>query len=124
MRVEAGGYENEVWSEGLDGGLDELLERAQVVLVRRAGGERDVQEALVLVVLGARSWVERPLMDGNVENARIVEKDVLGAVAVVDVPVHDRDAFEAELGLDHAGGDCDVVEEAKAHRLLAGRGAP
>src|SRR5512132_2923535 len=50
VRVEAGGYENEVWSEGVDGGLDELLERAQVVLVRRAGRERDVQEGLALVV--------------------------------------------------------------------------
>ena len=45
---------------------------------------------------------------------------------MVDVPVEDRDALQAELGLREAGGDGGVVEEAKAHRaagerMVAGR---
>ena len=39
----------------------------------------------------------------------------------MDVPVEDGDAFETELGLCEAGCDCDVVEEAKAHRLASKR---
>jgi hypothetical protein len=53
------------------------------------------------------------------EDRLIVGDDVLRAVAVVHVPVDDRDAAKAELGLRPARGDCDVVEEAEAHRAVA-----
>ena len=51
---------------------------------------------------------------------------VLGAVAVVDVPVDDQDALDAVGSLGVAGGDDDVVEDAEAHAevgdgMVAGR---
>ena len=56
----------------------------------------------------------------------IVPEDVLGAVAVVDVEIDDRDALDAMGRLGVAGGDRGVVEEAEAHRrrrfgVVAGR---
>ena len=56
-------------------------------------------------------------MERDEEHAVVVPEDVLRPVAVVDVPIEDRDALEAELGLREAGGDGDVVEEAEAHGL-------
>ena len=51
---------------------------------------------------------------------------MLGAVAVMDVEIHDRDALGAMRFLRVPGGDGDVVEEAEAHRgrdlgVMAGR---
>ena len=45
-------------------------------------------------------------------------EDALGAVPVVDVPVEDREALDAELALQHPRGDRDVVDQAKAHRPI------
>jgi hypothetical protein len=55
------------------------------------------------------------------EHAVVVPEDVLRPVAVVNVPVEDGNALEAELGLCEADGDRDVVEEAEAHRLARER---
>ena len=60
--------------------------------------------------------IERHLVGRAVEHARIVPEDVLGAVAVVDVPVDDRDALGAVRRLRVARRDGGVVEEAEAHR--------
>ena len=49
-------------------------------------------------------------------HGRIVPEDVLGAVAVVDVEIHDRDALGAVRRLGVPRGDGGVVEEAEAHR--------
>ena len=43
----------------------------------------------------------------------------MSSVAVVHVPVDDRDALEPELRLREPRGDRDRVEEAEAHRLTA-----
>ena len=55
-------------------------------------------------------------MGRGVHDGRIVPKNVLGAVAVMDVEIHDRDALGAMRFLGVAGGDGGVVEEAEAHR--------
>ena len=65
-------------------------------------------------------------MGGRVKHARIVPENLLGAVAVVDVEIHDRHPFGAMDGTGAAGGDGDIVEEAEAHRrrrlgMMAGR---
>ena len=48
-------------------------------------------------------------------------EDRLGAVAVVDVPVQDRNPLQTELGLRIARGDDDVVDEAEPHGALGER---
>ena len=59
-------------------------------------------------------------------HGRIVPENVLGAVAVMDVEIHDRDALGAMRFLRVPRGDGRVVEEAEAHRgrdlgVMAGR---
>ena len=100
-----------------------------VGIARRARRERQVDvrpdagAGTGLVELpGAR--VERRLVRRDVEHVRVVVEHVLGAVAVVDVPVEDRHplAGRGELG----SADGGVVEQAEAHRpvghrMMAGR---
>ena len=43
-------------------------------------------------------------------------EDVVGAVAVVDVPVEDQHPLDAQRGDRMTRGDGDVVEQAEAHR--------
>ena len=56
-------------------------------------------------------------MGRGVGDGRIVPEDVLGAVAVMDVEIHDRDPLGAMRRLGVARGDRGVVEEAEAHRV-------
>ncbi len=53
-------------------------------------------------------------MGRHVQHVRIVVEDVLGAVAVVHVPIDDRHALPGCCELRRS--DRDVVEEAEAHR--------
>jgi len=84
------------------------------------GGRWDgVVAAVGSAVAGAGAGVGGMLVDGDEEGAGLVEEDVLGTVAVVDVEVEDGDALDAP----GAGGECGdggVVEIAEAHGAVAG----
>ena len=67
----------------------------------------------------AGAWVERALVDAGVEDVPGGGEDLLGPVAVVDVPVEDQDALGAARGDRVRRGDGDVVEQAEAHRARA-----
>ena len=62
---------------------------------------------------------QRHLVGRGVEHARIVEEDVLRAIAVMHVEIDDGDALGAELALRLARHDGDGVDEAEPHRPLA-----
>ena len=62
-------------------------------------------------------------MRRDVEDVRVVEERVLGAVSVVDVPVDDRDPLEAARTRVRRC-DRDVVEQAEAHRVVRPRVMP
>ena len=66
-----------------------------------------------------RPGIERPLVERDEQDRVVAAHDRLGAVAVMDVPVDDRDALDPELGLRVARRDDGVAEDAEAHR--AGR---
>ena len=53
------------------------------------------------------------LMRAHIENAGIVFKQVLRAIAVVDIPVEDENLFQVMLFLQVAGGNCNVVKKTK-----------
>src|SRR5579884_365319 len=95
------------------------LPRLEVPPIARSCRERDVDEGRPLLVRAAGAWIERPLVERDEEDRRVVRQQVLRPVAVVDVPVDDRDAADAELGLRPARGDRDRVEQAKAHRAVS-----
>ena len=54
-------------------------------------------------------------MDREVQDIGIAVEGPLGAVSVVDIPVHHRNALAAASQV--CGCDTDVVEEAESHRL-------
>jgi hypothetical protein len=66
-----------------------------------------------------RVGVQVILERGAEQDARVVREDVLGAIAVVDVEVGDRDALEPVRFEGMRGCDGDVVEQAEAHRACA-----
>jgi hypothetical protein len=63
---------------------------------------------------GAR--VEGVLVEGEKEHRGVVVEQVLGAVAVVDVPVDDHHPLDPVPALQVARRHRDVVEQAEAHR--------
>ena len=64
------------------------------------------------------------LMGGKVENGRVFLKGMLGAVTVMQIPVHDEDTVHIEVFLGISGTDGHIVEEAKAHGARAFRVVP
>ena len=57
-------------------------------------------------------------MRAEIENGSVVIEDVLGAVAVVIIPVHDQHAPDTMLHLQIPGRDGDVVEDAETHAAI------
>ena len=80
------------WSAGLDS-----LHRFAESLAGVARVQRGVDNLVVLAPLTDRAGarIERHLMGRSVGDGRIVPEDVLGAVAVMDVEIHDRDPLGA-----------------------------
>ena len=119
MGVETGGDDQPVRGEALDHRHHDRVERGAERVARGAGRERQVEvrpDTVAGTGLAQQpgAGVERRLVGRHVEDARVVVEHVLGAVAVVHVPVDDRHALAAggELG----GADRGVVEEAETHR--------
>jgi len=55
------------------------------------------------------------LVDGYGERLAVTVKDLLGAVAVVHIPVDDRDPAQTEDGSRPCEGHPDVGEDAESH---------
>ena len=116
MGVEARRHEHQLGLEACDG-------RRRRSRRTRAGTPRRPSRPtsgmfsgrLALLVRAAAARVERPLVKRDEEDGVVVPEDLLRSVAVVDVPVDDRDALD-QLGLRGPRRDRDVVEEAEAHR--------
>src|SRR5215218_800399 len=107
--------EQDVRLEGLDRRRDLRFERVEPLAVAQAGREWHVDRRLALLVLAAGAREDPHLVQRRVEDGVVVPEDVLRPVAVVDVVVHDRDS-PGTLGLQRAGGDRDIVQEAEAER--------
>ena len=121
--VEAEGHEHPRGGEALGHRPDDLVERGPVGVARGPGGEREVDgEALAVAGAGllqpARARVEGRLVGRHVEDAAVGVEGVLGAVAVVDVPVEDRHPLTPIGEGRRAHGH--VVEQAEAHGLGVG----
>ena len=118
VRVEAGRYEQQLRPEGVQGGTDFLLPRAEkgaVPSALRKGYVEDV--AMGAALSGApRSRIERVLVGRGVEDLGVMLEAVLGTVAVVDVEVEHRDAPDVLCARGH-DADGDIVDQAEAHRL-------
>ena len=64
---------------------------------------------------GARTGIQRRLVAGGVKQLRAIEKCCLGAVAVMDVEVDDRDPLQLVYFMSVSRSDCSLIENAKSH---------
>jgi hypothetical protein len=127
-RVEPRAHQDELGHVLRKHGQDHTLEHAPVYGIASARGEGHVdREAGAFALPGfprsTCAGVKRPLMRRHVEDGWVAIEHLLGAVAVVDVPVDDGDAGEA-AGARMGGGDRHVVEQAEAHGLRSPRVVP
>src|SRR5215211_1583844 len=128
--VETGGDQDPLGSELPQHGQEDPGESRRIQVFPRARRQRHVRrEAQPLSFSNfaglAGPRVEGTLMRREVEHPTVAVEDVLGAVAVVHVPVQDGDLLEpSREGVP--GGDGRVVREAETHpvvssRMVAGR---
>ena len=96
VRVEPGRDEHEIRLELRHRPLDRrtMLRGSRR---RRFQGEWKVDDVARLLVRPAGPWIERPLMQRDEQEGFVARDDVLRPVAVVHVPVDDRDARQPEL---------------------------
>ena len=120
VRVEAGRDEDHLRREAVEPAHPVLLDQGAHRRPARVRRHRHVDH-VVAQRHGAAVRIERMLEDARHQDALVAGDDVLGAVAVMDVEVDDRDPLEAAHVERMARRDGDVVEEAEAHRLLARR---
>ena len=128
MRVEPGRDDDEVGPEALEPRQDRGLERLAEDVAAVAGPQRRIDDGVAVAALGdgAGAGIERHLVGRAVHHRAVAPEDVLRAVAVMDVPVDDRDALGAMRLLRVPGGDRGIVEEAEPHGagalgVMAGR---
>jgi len=114
---------------------NDVVERKQKAFIRRAGRQRNVDGCAQCVrtaevVHESGAGIERPsvLMHGDAQNVRVVPVNILRAVAVMTIRVHDGDSLHAEFMpdvFDHDGFNVDIAESPRAvgdeHRVVAGR---
>ncbi len=128
--VLAGGVDDEIGLEVLDERQDDLAHGEEEALVRGAGRQGHVDRgpegpgaAHLVGVAGAGVEGAAVLVQRDEQGVRVVPVDVLGAVAVMAVGVHDGHAQRAEVfaqPFDHDGFDVDVAEPARAVDHLHG----
>ena len=128
MRIEARRYHDQVGPEIPQPRQDDLLERGAELPAVVAGAQRRVDDRVVLAALGdgAGTGIKRHLVGRAIHHARVRPEDLLRAVAVVHVEIHDRDPLQAVPLLRMARRDRRIVEQAETHRprglgMVAGR---
>lgn len=96
------------------------LEDADVLGVAATRRHRDVEGVAAAAPSpdfrgSAGSGVVGILVGRDVEDTRILFERMLAAVAVMDIPVQNQNAFYSVLGLERPSRDGDVVDQAETH---------
>jgi hypothetical protein len=130
VRIKAGGEHQQIGRKFLQCGDNFLVICAEVSIFTCAGGKGNIQREPFprsgsLLIPSSRTWIERILMQANVEDRRIPLKDVLCAIAMVDIPVQNGNLPQTVSSLRIARSDRDVVEKTEPHwtisfRVMAG----
>ena len=109
----------------------DLLKHPEVFLIAAARGKRDIdRKPLALprtrLLHRAAARIERELMGGKIENRRVPVECVLGAIAMMDIPIDYHNPLHAVMELQVMGADGHRVKQAEPHgaipeRVMAGR---
>ena len=120
--VEAGGDDHQLRAEVVERGQQAFAPRRAEAIAARPRRQRRIEDVAVAALFDvARVGIQRRLVRAQVQHARVVFEDRLRAVAVVHVEIDDRHALQLAV-LDRVrGGDGRAVEQAEAHRHVAGR---
>ncbi len=120
MPVEAGRDDDQFRAEFLQLRQDDVFEGGAELGAAVFRGQRRIDDGVVLAAFagGAGAGKQRHLVGRAIHHGRIGPEDILGAVAVMDVEIDDGGAPDPVFALGVARGNGDVVEEAKAHRLV------
>ncbi len=123
--IEAGRDQQQIRLESLQRGQPSGGHRLAKSLAAGARRHRHVDDVFVAAV-GADIGIERMLESRAQHHARIIVKDVFGAVAVMHVEIRNRHAAQAMRGQCMRCADRDIVEDAEPHRprpfgMVAGR---
>ena len=110
--VESRGNEQELRFESRKGGNGLLVKRGKPLLRSAAARHLNIEGC---VFRAAFKWpsgagIMRMLMQADEQDGGIVEEGLLCAVSVMDVPVQNGDAPQADFGLKPTRGYGDIVE--------------
>mmetsp|Transcript_29759 Transcript_29759/g.57188 ORF Transcript_29759/g.57188 Transcript_29759/m.57188 type:complete len:637 (-) Transcript_29759:101-2011(-) len=130
--VEPGGDDHQVRSKRASDGQDQLLEAGEVVVVAAPLlGPRHVDavalravHAHLIRVARARVEVLPEAVQGHEQHPLVILQDVLGAVAMVHIPVQHQHARRGARAQHLLGRHRHVVVEAEAHGLRVGGVVP
>jgi hypothetical protein len=121
MTIEASRYKHEIGRESACRWNDQLIESAEILPVAEVRRQRHIERvtrtrARAHLADGAGARIMRILMYRDVHHLRRFVKDLLRAVAVMDIPVDYQDTVEAVIH-EPVRADRNIVEQAKAHRV-------
>ena len=120
--VEAGGDDQQIRPVVMHGRNHLLLQHPDINLISCAGFQGDVQgippsDPPAALIRRADAGIEGPLVNAAKEDLAHLVKAVMSAVALVYVPVENKNPLQRIAVDGIAGGDGDIVEEAESHRL-------
>lgn len=121
VSIESCGDDEQVRRELLQRREDFSIKRFHVALFARTGGQGNIQRKAFPppdspLFPRPRTRIKWILMQADVENCRIILKDMLGTIPVVHVPIKNSNFLHAVPTLGIARTNCNVIEQAEAHR--------
>src|ERR1051326_3707648 len=127
MRIKTSGDHDQIRTETPYHLFQRRVKRALLLRGGCRRAQRQIQRVTKttthsLLSARSRSRIPRILMRREKVDARIVVKNSLRAVAVMNVPIDDRDAFDLGIVLLRiTGSDGDVIEQTETHRAFFSR---
>ncbi len=97
---------------------DRRIERFLYFGCARSGHHTDIEDIIgtSAFAFGPGAGIKRPLVGRAIKQVRIIIKQVLRAVAVMDIEIHHRHPLDAEFVARMVGGNGGIVKQAKPHR--------
>src|SRR6185437_1993316 len=114
MPVKTGGNKQHLWFELREGRQPEFAHRRAEFFAAAAGGQRDIDHAL-RTSPHAAVWIKWMLESGNHQYAWIIAKNIFGAIAVMDVEIRHRDAFQSIRLHGVSNSHRNIIKETESH---------
>ncbi len=120
----AAGNDNQLRLKARQRRNNDGFQRIAPAVVPRPGQQRNIdvvtfaRARAAIVLTGITGWEATVLMQGDSQHVVALQVDMLGAVAVMNVPVNDRHLAEPQQRFRPLDGNRNIGEETEAHRLV------